>query len=196
MNGRNSILFSVLCTFMLTSIGLLPFDYFAFAQSEECIEIRDKVRSGELSQEEAQEAMKKCTGERPEGSERPEGKERPEGSERPSNEEIEERKKQIMADLEERNKSEHNFGFRQLDESEIQENVEKYAILKTTDKSEQDFKENYISPRMQMSIGVDSDEVVCSEDMKLVIRTNSDVGICVKPSTAEKLIEKELAVVA
>ena len=60
---------------LLLNLTTNSFDTSAFAQSDECLEIRDKVRSGEMSSEEAQEAMKECGGQRSERTERPEGME-------------------------------------------------------------------------------------------------------------------------
>jgi hypothetical protein len=51
------------------------------------------------------------------------------------------------------------------------------------------FGEILDSPRKQMQNGIAAKDVICKSDLTLIIRTSGD-AVCVKPTTAEKLIER------
>jgi hypothetical protein len=54
----------------------------------------------------------------------------------------------------------------------------------------------WISPHKQMKAGVPVDELECREGLNLVLKTSNGKAMCVKSTTAEKLIEKGIAVPA
>ena len=54
----------------------------------------------------------------------------------------------------------------------------------------------WISPQKQMLAGVSVDEIECREGLNLVLKTSNGKAMCVKSTTAEKLIEKGIAVPA
>jgi len=51
------------------------------------------------------------------------------------------------------------------------------------------FGEILDSPRKQMQNGIAAKDVICKSDLTLIIRTSGD-AVCVKPTTAEKLIQR------
>jgi hypothetical protein len=54
----------------------------------------------------------------------------------------------------------------------------------------------WISPHKQMKAGVSVDELECREGLNLVLKSSNGKAMCVKSATAERLIEKGLAVPA
>jgi hypothetical protein len=50
---------------------------------------------------------------------------------------------------------------------------------------------NILSPRQQMASGISSENVVCSDDMVLIKKLSTNSVACVKPQTAQKLVERE-----
>ncbi len=54
----------------------------------------------------------------------------------------------------------------------------------------------WISPHKQMKAGVSVDELECREGLNLVLKSSNGKAMCVKSATAEKLIEKGIAVPA
>ncbi len=50
----------------------------------------------------------------------------------------------------------------------------------------------WISPLKQMIAGIDVDEIECREGLNLVVKNSNGVAMCLKSSTAEKLIERGL----
>jgi len=54
----------------------------------------------------------------------------------------------------------------------------------------------WISPQKQMLAGVSVDEIECREGLNLVLKTSNGKAMCVKSTTAEKLIEIGIAVPA
>jgi len=54
----------------------------------------------------------------------------------------------------------------------------------------------WISPRVQMTAGVDSEEVECREGFSLVMKASNGVAMCLKADTALKMIDRGLAVPA
>ena len=48
----------------------------------------------------------------------------------------------------------------------------------------------YFSPLQQIKLGVPSNQVVCDYNHQLMTKSNSQTMVCVKPSTAQKLVER------
>jgi hypothetical protein len=70
-----------------------------------------------------------------------------------------------------------------------------------TDLEKEELKDNFltkakekrlawISPLKQMTVGIDVNEIECREGFNLVIKNSNGVALCLKSSTAEKLIER------
>jgi hypothetical protein len=54
----------------------------------------------------------------------------------------------------------------------------------------------WISPRVQMTAGVDAAEIECREGFSLVMKASNGVAMCLKANTALKMIDKGIAVPA
>ena len=76
-----------------------------------------------------------------------------------------------------------------------------------TDEEKQQFREDFIekakdmqlawiSPRTQMTAGVDAAEVQCREGFSLVMKASNGVAMCLKADTALKMIDRGIAVPA
>jgi len=59
-----------------------------------------------------------------------------------------------------------------------------------------EFSMTWISPRHQVAAGIDAEMVECREGFALVMKTSNASPICVKETTAEKLIERGIAISA
>jgi hypothetical protein len=59
-----------------------------------------------------------------------------------------------------------------------------------------DFAMTWLSPRHQVSAGIDAQMVECREGFELVMKTSNASPICVKETTAEKLIQRGIAISA
>jgi C1A family cysteine protease len=59
-----------------------------------------------------------------------------------------------------------------------------------------EFSMTWLSPRHQVSAGIDAQQVECREGFELVMKTSNASPICVKETTAEKLIERGIAISA
>ena len=59
-----------------------------------------------------------------------------------------------------------------------------------------DFAMTWLSPRHQVAAGIDAQLVECREGYELVMKTSNATPLCVKHTTAEKLIERGIAVSA
>jgi hypothetical protein len=59
-----------------------------------------------------------------------------------------------------------------------------------------EFSMTWLSPRHQVSAGIDAQMVECREGFALVMKTSNASPICVKETTAEKLIERGIAISA
>ena len=57
-----------------------------------------------------------------------------------------------------------------------------------------EFSMTWISPRHQVAAGIDSNMVECRENFVLVMKTSNASPICVKETTAEKLIERGIVI--
>jgi len=55
---------------------------------------------------------------------------------------------------------------------------------------------SWISPHKQMQAGISVDQIECREGLNLVLHASSGKAMCLKSSTAERMIEKEMAVPA
>ena len=76
-----------------------------------------------------------------------------------------------------------------------------------TDKEKQQLREEFIekakdmqlawiSPRTQMTVGVDATEVQCREGFSLVMKASNGVAMCLKADTALKMIDRGIAIPA
>ncbi|MDH3617414.1 MAG: hypothetical protein OEM89_01675, partial [Nitrosopumilus sp.] len=59
-----------------------------------------------------------------------------------------------------------------------------------------EFSMTWLSPRHQTAAGIDAKMVQCHEGFSLVMKTSNATPMCVKESTAEKLIERGFAITA
>ncbi len=59
-----------------------------------------------------------------------------------------------------------------------------------------EFAMTWISPRHQTAAGIDAQSVECREDFKLVMKTSNSSPMCVKDTTAEKLIDRGIVIYA
>ncbi len=59
-----------------------------------------------------------------------------------------------------------------------------------------EFAMTWISPRHQVAAGIDAQQVECREDFELVMKTSNASPMCVKDTTAEKLIERGIVIYA
>ena len=59
-----------------------------------------------------------------------------------------------------------------------------------------EFAMTWLSPRHQVAAGIDAQMVECREGFSLVMKTSNASPICVKETTAEKLIERGIAISA
>ncbi len=59
-----------------------------------------------------------------------------------------------------------------------------------------EFSMTWLSPRHQVAAGIDAQMVECREGFTLVMKTSNASPICVKETTAEKLIERGIAISA
>jgi len=59
-----------------------------------------------------------------------------------------------------------------------------------------EFAMTWISPRHQVAAGIDAQQVECRENFQLVMKTSNASPMCVKDTTAEKLIERGIAIYA
>jgi len=59
-----------------------------------------------------------------------------------------------------------------------------------------DMRHAWLSPRIQMMAGISIDEIECREGLNLVMMNSNGKAMCMKSSTAEKLIERGIVVPA
>ena len=59
-----------------------------------------------------------------------------------------------------------------------------------------EFSMTWLSPRHQVSAGIDAQEVECREGFDLVMKTSNASPMCVKETTAEKLVKRGIAILA
>ncbi|HUU48353.1 MAG TPA: hypothetical protein VMW55_06190 [Nitrosopumilaceae archaeon] len=71
------------------------------------------------------------------------------------------------------------------------EEIHNQFMMKT-----KEFSMGWLSPRHQIAAGIDAQLVECRDEYSLVLKTSNEAPICVKESTAEKLIERGIAISA
>jgi hypothetical protein len=54
----------------------------------------------------------------------------------------------------------------------------------------------WLSPRHQVSAGINAEMVECREGFELVMKTSNASPMCVKETTAEKLVNRGIAILA
>jgi hypothetical protein len=54
----------------------------------------------------------------------------------------------------------------------------------------------WLSPRYQTSAGIGAEMVECREGFELVMKTSNASPMCVKETTAEKLVDRGIAILA
>ena len=59
-----------------------------------------------------------------------------------------------------------------------------------------EFSLTWLSPRHQVSAGIDAQEVECREGFELVMKTSNASPMCVKETTADKLVKRGIAILA
>jgi hypothetical protein len=74
--------------------------------------------------------------------------------------------------------------------------IDKEEIRNQFMEKAKEFSMAWLSPRHQIAAGIDAQMVECREGLSLVMKTSNDKPLCVKESTAEKLIERGIAVTA
>ena len=47
-----------------------------------------------------------------------------------------------------------------------------------------------LPPKKQMELGISSEEIICTNNFELIFKSSDSSPACVKPSTAQKLIER------
>jgi len=75
-------------------------------------------------------------------------------------------------------------------------NEEKQELRADFIEKAKDMQLAWISPRVQMSAGVDSADVECREGFSLVMKESNGVAMCLKADTALKMIDRGIAVPA
>jgi len=70
---------------------------------------------------------------------------------------------------------------------ELEESMEMEGETGEDESSEEQIM---MSPRKQMDSGVNAEDVVCKEGLELIIKASSGSAACVKPSTAQVLIQR------
>ncbi len=72
----------------------------------------------------------------------------------------------------------------------IQINSEKETPIVSEIPSKSNVEKREISPHKQVSSGTNPQDVICSEGLELIFKSTDNSPACVKPSTAEKLIQR------
>ncbi len=84
----------------------------------------------------------------------------------------------------------HTLRDQSVDDSEKQEIRNEFMEMA------KEFSMTWLSPRHQVSAGIDAQMVECREGFKLIMKTSNSSPICVKETTAEKLIDRGIAISA
>ena len=176
----NKKFFGILFTVFCFSI---PINSSAYALSEEeCSESIEKLRSGEISKEEAEKIMAEC-GEPSFNGERPVGKC------------PEDKKVDGKCPAEERQVGkcpEDNCPTKEMKNCPEDKKVDGKCPAEERENhlSQKYPEEHKKSPRQQMKDGVNASDVSCNEDRVLVIKTSTEKALCVSSTSVEKLIER------
>ena len=196
----NKKFFGILFTVFCFSI---PINSSAYALSEEeCSESIEKLRSGEISKEEAEKIMAECgepsfNGERPVGK-CPEDKKvdgKCPSEERPVGKCPEDKKVDGKCPAEERQVGkcpEDNCPTKEMKNCPEDKKVDGKCPAEERENhlSQKYPEEHKKSPRQQMKDGVNASDVSCNEDRVLVIKTSTEKALCVSSTSVEKLIER------
>jgi len=84
--------------------------------------------------------------------------------------------------------------------SQLRENAsemtyeEKQQLREEFIEKAKDMQLAWISPRIQIAVGVDASDVECREGYSLVMKTSNGVAMCLKADTALKMIDRGIAV--
>jgi hypothetical protein len=84
----------------------------------------------------------------------------------------------------------HTLRDKSISDSEKQEIRDQFM------ETAKEFSMTWLSPRHQVAAGIDAQIVECREGLSLVMKTSNASPICVKEITAEKLIERGIAITA
>ena len=82
----------------------------------------------------------------------------------------------------------HSLRDKSVNESE-KETIREQFMEKT-----KEFSMTWLTPRHQVAAGIDSEMVECRVGFLLVMKTSNSLPLCVKESTAEKLIIRGIAI--
>jgi hypothetical protein len=84
----------------------------------------------------------------------------------------------------------HTLRDKSISDSEKQEIRDQFM------ETAKEFSMTWLSPRHQVAAGIDAQMVECREGFSLVMKTSNASPLCVKETTAEKLIERGIAITA
>ena len=110
-------------------------------------------------------------------------------------------KKSMMDDITDITSGDHKINFKQVNSTsssttikftipEGENSVEIYGNIVSAVPSKSNGEKREISPRKQVSSGINPQDVICSEGFELLFKSTDNSPACVKPSTAEKLIQR------
>lgn len=99
-----------------------------------------------------------------------------------------EQKNEIRAVHEELREFKHSLRDNSMSDSEKQELRDQFM------EKAKEFSMTWLSPRHQVAAGIDANMVECRENFTLVMKTSNALPICVKETTAEKLIERGIVI--
>ena len=84
----------------------------------------------------------------------------------------------------------HTLRDKTVDDSEKQEIRDQFMEMA------KEFSMTWLSPRHQVSAGIDAQMVECREGFELVMKTSNASPMCVKETTADKLVKRGIAILA
>jgi len=110
-------------------------------------------------------------------------------------------KKSMMGDITDITSGDHKINFKQVNSTsssttikftipEGENSIEIYGNIVSEIPSKSNVEKREISPRKQVSSGINPQDVICSEGFELLFKSTDNSPACVKPSTAEKLIQR------
>ncbi len=99
-----------------------------------------------------------------------------------------EQKNEIKAAHEELRDFKHSLRDDSMSDSEKQEIRDQFM------EKAKEFSMTWLSPRHQVAAGIDANSVECREGFALVMKTSNASPICVKETTAEKLLERGIVI--
>ena len=110
-------------------------------------------------------------------------------------------KKSMMGDITDITSGDHKINFKQINSTsssttikftipEGENSIEIYGNIVSEIPSKSNGDKREISPRKQISSGINPQDVICSEGFELIFKSTDNSPACVKPSTAEKLIQR------